>query len=78
MLARSLRGARRSSSPTALVARAALLLALLAPLAAPAAAAPLAWRMDEFLIASAMGNQFAPAVGGSLIVWSEQREAGSR
>src|SRR5688572_29132517 len=54
----------------------ACLLALLAP-SAPTGAAPQLWRVDEFLVASPATNQFAPAVSGAIVVWSDQRNGGA-
>jgi beta propeller repeat protein len=51
-------------------------MASLAPVT-PLRAAPLPWRVDEFLVASPTGDQFAPAAAGSIAVWSDQREGGA-
>jgi len=71
------RGARPVRA-AALLRRVLLVLWLLAPLAgeAPASAAGLPWRVDEFLVGGGPAGQFAPAAAGVLVVWSEQRETG--
>jgi beta propeller repeat protein len=66
----------RSSARAGRLLAALWLLTLLAP-TAPAAAAPLPWRVDEFLIGGGPVGQFAPAASGAVVVWSEQRDSGA-
>ncbi|MCC6627457.1 MAG: hypothetical protein IT340_08665 [Chloroflexi bacterium] len=47
------------------------------PIAAPTQAAPLPWRVTEFVVGSAGDEQFAPAASGALVVWSEQHDTGA-
>jgi beta propeller repeat protein len=54
-----------------------VLLVALLPVATPLRAAPLPWRITEFAVGEPGAEQFAPAVSGALVVWSEQRETGA-